>query len=149
MEQKADTDGGKVLQVHILASGSTGNAVFYSLDLPRCWWMLGSAPAAEQGLGELGVGASELDGILITHEHNDHIKGLDVLVRRYEIPVYARPGTWEQIPCRPRLPVQCCQSFQDGFELKGVWVEPFSISHDAVDPVGFAFCYDKALCLGH
>jgi phosphoribosyl 1,2-cyclic phosphodiesterase len=148
MEQKADTDGGKVLQVHILASGSTGNAVFLQFGSTKVLVDVGiSARRIERGLGELGVGASELDGILITHEHNDHIKGLDVLVRRYEIPVYARPGTWEQIPCRPRLPVQCCQSFQDGFELKGVWVEPFSISHDAVDPVGFAFCYDKKRCV--
>ena len=148
MEQKADTDGGKVLQVHILASGSTGNAVVLQFGSTKVLVDVGiSARRIERGLGELGVGASELDGILITHEHNDHIKGLDVLVRRYEIPVYARPGTWEQIPCRPRLPVQCCQSFQDGFELKGVWVEPFSISHDAVDPVGFAFCYDKKRCV--
>lgn len=148
MEQKADTDGGENLQVHILASGSTGNAVFLQFGSTRVLVDVGiSARRIERGLNELGVRASDLDGILITHEHSDHIKGLDVLVRRHKIPVYARPKTWDHIECRPRLPIPCCQAFQEGFDLRGVWVEPFSTSHDAADPVGFAFCYGKTRCV--
>lgn len=106
-----------------------------------------SARRIERGLAELGIRAAELDGILITHEHQDHIKGLDVLVRRHSIPVYAREKTWEHIACRSNLPLQCCQSFQGDFDLGEVRVEPFSISHDAADPVGFAFCHGKMRCV--
>ncbi|HOB11565.1 MAG TPA: MBL fold metallo-hydrolase [Syntrophomonadaceae bacterium] len=136
------------MQVHVLASGSTGNAVLLRFGSTQLLVDAGiSARRIEQGLAEVGVRAADLDGILITHEHRDHINGLDVLVRRHHIPVYAREKTWEQIACRPRLPLQCCQSFQGAFDLKGVWVEPFSTSHDAADPVGFAFCYGKKRCV--
>lgn len=136
------------MQVHVLASGSTGNAVLLQFGSTQLLVDAGiSARRIERGLAELGVRAADLDGILITHEHHDHIKGLDVLVRRHNIPVYAREKTWEHIACRPGLPLQCCQSFQGAFDLKGVWVEPFSTSHDAADPVGFAFCYGKMRCV--
>lgn len=136
------------MQVHILASGSTGNAVFFQFGSTRLLVDAGiSARRIERGLGELGIRAADLDGILITHEHSDHVKGLDVLVRRHNIPVYARPRTWEQIKCRPVLPLTCCRSFQGAFDLGAVRVEPFSISHDAVDPVGFAFDYGKKRCV--
>lgn len=114
------------MQVHVLASGSTGNAVLLKFGPTRLLVDAGiSARRIERGLAELGIRAADLDGILITHEHRDHINGLDVLVRRHQIPVYAREKTWEYIPCLHRLPLHCCNSFQGAFEIKGVWIEPF------------------------
>src|SRR5690606_34555776 len=126
------------MQVHVLASGSTGNAVFLEMGKTKILIDAGiSARRIEQGLDKIGCKASELDAILITHEHIDHIKGIDVLVRRHHIPVYARPKTWEMMGCRDKLPGSCIRYLESELELEDIFIKPFSISHDAVDPVGF------------
>lgn len=136
------------MQIHILASGSTGNAAFLQFGSTRFLVDAGiSARRIERGLAELGLRAADLDGVLITHEHQDHIRGLDVFTRRHQIPVYARAKTWEQIDCRFALPLDCCRSFEGGFDLGMVRVEPFAISHDAADPVGFVFLYGQTRCV--
>lgn len=136
------------MQVHILASGSTGNAIFLQFGSTRLLVDAGiSARRIEKALAELGVRAADLDGILITHEHQDHVKGLDVLARRHQIPVYAREKAWQQIDRHPNFPLDCCRAFTGGFDLGMVRVEPFAIPHDAADPVGFAFLYGKTRCV--
>jgi phosphoribosyl 1,2-cyclic phosphodiesterase len=128
------------LEIHILASGSSGNAALFKFDRANILVDAGiSASRLEQGLVQAGVAAGQLDAILISHEHNDHIKGLDVFVRRHNIPVYSRPGTWENIPCRHNLPGNCCREFGDELGIKDVKIAAFNISHDAADPVGFSF----------
>lgn len=132
------------MQAHILASGSTGNSVLLQLGGKNILIDAGiSARRIEQGLTGVGVKPGELDCILITHEHIDHIKGLDVLVRRHGIPVYTRPGTWEGIPCRSKLPSQCCCDIYENIDIGSVRVETFPISHDANDPVGFCFFWQQ------
>lgn len=136
------------MQVHILASGSTGNAVLIELGDKKFLIDTGiSARRIEQGLAGVGVQAGGLDGVLITHEHSDHIKGLDVFIRRHQIPVYARPATWGGIPCRDRLPKECCWDLGESLDFGPVRVAPFSISHDAADPVGYAFYYKDQKCV--
>ncbi|HBQ85503.1 MAG TPA: MBL fold metallo-hydrolase, partial [Syntrophomonas sp.] len=133
-----------IMQVHILASGSTGNSVLLQLGGKNILIDAGiSARRIEQGLAGVGVKAGELDGVLITHEHIDHIKGLDVFIRRHKIPVYTRPGTWEGIPCRSKLPPQCCCDIYENIDIGPVRIETFPISHDASDPVGFCFYWSK------
>ncbi|MGI5921290.1 MAG: MBL fold metallo-hydrolase [Syntrophomonadaceae bacterium] len=130
------------MQIHILASGSSGNAVF--IELGGCKLLIDagiSARRIERGLAAVGVRAGDLDGVLITHEHSDHIQGLDVLIRRHHLPVYARPATWSAIPCRSKLPGSCCLELEETLEKGPVYITPFSISHDAADPVGFCFYY--------
>ncbi len=126
------------MQIHILASGSSGNAVFIEMGGHKILIDAGiSTRRIEQGLAAVGIEVSQLDAVLITHEHIDHIKGLDVLVRRYKLPVYTRAATWEKIPCRDKLPQECCCELGDSLDIGSVKIEPFAISHDAVDPVGF------------
>ncbi|NLJ71954.1 MAG: MBL fold metallo-hydrolase [Syntrophomonadaceae bacterium] len=126
------------MQVHILASGSSGNAIFFQMGSTKVLIDAGiSAKRIELGLASVGVRAEELDAILITHEHSDHVKGIDVLVRRHQIPVFARPKTWEQISCQEKLPSACVKYLEDDLELNNLYIKPFPISHDAVDPVGF------------
>lgn len=128
------------MQVHILASGSTGNVVLLQIGDKNILVDAGiSARRIEQGLAGVGLKASDLDCVLITHEHTDHIKGLDVFIRRHALPVYTRPATWEGIPCRAKLPVQCCRDIYEGIDLGKVRIETFPVSHDAADPVGFCF----------
>lgn len=133
------------MQVHVLASGSTGNAVYFNMGETRVLIDAGiSARRIEQGLAQVGVKASDLDAILITHEHTDHIKGIDVLVRRHHVPVFARPKTWEMISCRDKLPSHCIRFLEAELELQEMYIKPFAISHDAVDPVGFCLHYQNS-----
>ncbi|KUG03389.1 zn-dependent hydrolase yycJ/walJ [hydrocarbon metagenome] len=130
------------MEIHILASGSTGNAAVFKFGDTTILLDAGiSARRIERGLAEVGVRTGDLDGVLLTHEHNDHIKGLDVLIRRHHIPVYTRSGTWQKLPCRHGFPAECCQEIEDEFSIRNVGIAAFDISHDAADAVGFSFCY--------
>lgn len=136
------------MQVHILASGSTGNSVFIEMGGKKFLVDIGiSARRIEQGLAGIGVQAAGLDGVFITHEHSDHIKGLDVFIRRHQIPVYTRPDTWAHIACRNKLPFECCRDLGDGMDIGPVKIKPFQISHDAADPVGFCFYHQNNKCV--
>jgi len=128
------------VQINVLASGSTGNATLFDFGKTKILVDAGiSTRRIEKGLAGIGIRVGEIDGVLITHEHTDHIKGLDVLIRRYRLPVYARGNTWDRIPCRDKLPAECRIEMKDIFDLGAVKIESFSISHDAIDPVGFCF----------
>ncbi|MGE5389957.1 MAG: MBL fold metallo-hydrolase [Deltaproteobacteria bacterium] len=132
------------MQIHILASGSTGNAIYLSLGQTRILVDAGiSARRIEQGLASIGVKAGDLDAVLITHEHSDHIKGLEVLTRKHELPVYTRERTWEAIPGKDKLAGRCWQAIDQDFSIGAVDIKAFGISHDAADPVGFCFYYQQ------
>jgi phosphoribosyl 1,2-cyclic phosphodiesterase len=132
------------MQIHILASGSTGNAVFIEMGGHKLLIDAGiSARRIEKGLAGVGIQVSQLDAILITHEHSDHVQGLDVLVRRHKVPVYTRAATWERIPCRDKLPRECRRELGSSLDLGALKIEPFEISHDAVEPIGFCILQGK------
>ena len=82
-----------------IASGSSGNCIYAGSDETHLLIDTGiSKKRIEEGLHEIGIKGEELGGILITHEHSDHIQGLGVFSRKYEIPIYATRGTIEGIP---------------------------------------------------
>ena len=87
---------------------------------------------------QLGVSPEQLDGILIAHEHSDHARGVDVLLRKREIPVYANALTREALSHKMKstVPWRVFRSGQD-FELGNLNVQAFRIPHDAAEPVGF------------
>jgi len=80
-----------------------------------------------------------LDLILITHEHSDHIKGAGVLARRCNIPLYATAGTWQVSEDKLGKVARDCKSVIDttGFSVGSCDIKPFTISHDAKEPVGY------------
>lgn len=132
------------MQIHILASGSTGNAIYLRMGETRVLVDAGiSARRIEQGLAGIGVKASDLDAVLITHEHSDHIKGLEVLTRKHELPIYTRERTWEAIPGKDKLAGRCWQNIDQDFSIGSIDIKAFGISHDAADPVGFCFYYKQ------
>ena len=105
-----------------------------------------SGKRTECGLNSLGVSAKELDGILITHEHADHISGLGVLARTYEIPVYATSGTIEAIKqcgSRGQIADDLFREVKADEKLiiKDLTVNPMRISHDAAEPVAYRIGY--------
>lgn len=135
------------MQVHVLASGSTGNASFIEMGQTKLLVDAGiSARRIKAGLATLGTAVEELDGILITHEHRDHINGLPTLTKKYKTPVYANAATFDAMYCRELLPDCCCNVITTGLDIGAVKVEPFNISHDAADPVGYSMFYQSTKC---
>ncbi|SDE94467.1 MBL fold metallo-hydrolase [Sporomusa acidovorans] len=126
------------MQIHVLASGSTGNAIFVEMENTKLLVDAGiSTRRIKQSLAKLGTNIEDLDGVLITHEHRDHVSGLTTLLKKYHLPAYARPDTWQSMYCRHVLPDECCLTLVDSLDIGKVKIEPFGISHDAADPVGF------------
>ena len=133
-----------------LFSGSSGNSIFLSCGGVRLLVDAGMSAAREEAaLREIGVDVRELDGVLVTHEHVDHVRGLGVLCRKYGLPVYANEGTWQGILEKESgIPARCVRTFYTGedFYIGGVDVRPFAIPHDANEPVGFAFSCQGMRC---
>jgi len=132
------------MQLHILASGSTGNSVLIELGGRKILIDAGiSARRIERSLAAVGIQIAELDGLLITHEHSDHIKGIQVLMKRHHLPVYARAATWDAISGKDKFPPECRRDLGESLDIGAVKIVPFPISHDAADPVGFCFYYNN------
>lgn len=122
-----------------LASGSKGNCILFVTDQCKLLIDAGiSGRATKQHLNELGMDPEDLDGILITHEHGDHIQGLKILAYKLGIPVLANSGTAQGILNQfNRSPQFKIFSTGETFFFKGLEIHPFSIQHDTRDPVGF------------
>lgn len=132
----------------ILSSGSTGNATLIECGEWRVLLDAGlSAKRVEQLMLERGVSPADLKGILVTHEHSDHVKGLGAIARKYKLPVYANMKTWNELDrAVGDLADDQRIAFQTGEELTfgGLTVESFPISHDAAEPVAYNFKAGKA-----
>ncbi|GAA6492065.1 MAG TPA: MBL fold metallo-hydrolase [Candidatus Bariatricus faecipullorum] len=128
-----------------IASGSSGNCIYVGSDHTHLLVDTGvSRKRIEEGLARLGIKGEELTGVLVTHEHADHIQGLGVFSRKYEIPVYATPGTIQGIQnykSLGKMPEGLYHEVQTDtdFMLGDILVHPFSISHDANEPSGYRF----------
>ncbi len=126
------------MKVSILASGSKGNAIFVELDGTRLLVDAGiSATRIKRRLMEQDVEAAKLDGILVTHEHADHVSGLPTLSKWYHLPIFTRRETIEHMPCRGKIPSGCFHAIDGDFRIGSVRVHPFCIPHDAAAPVGY------------
>ena len=132
-----------------IASGSSGNCIYVGTDTTHVLVDVGiSRKRTEEGLHSLGIDPRILDAVFITHEHSDHISGLGVFSRKYNVPIYATPKTVEAI-CRCRSLGAIDESlFQtvradESFTIKDMTVNPMRISHDAADPVAFRIACGK------
>ena len=125
------------MQVSVLASGSKGNAIFIEMDGTRLLVDAGvGVRRVARELGELSVPLESLDAIFITHEHSDHVKGLETILKRTKAPVYTRPGTLRAI-ASDTLPEERLFAIHDAVEVGPLRVSAFDIPHDAADPVGY------------
>ncbi len=126
-----------------IASGSSGNCTFVGNDHVSLLIDAGiSGKRIEEGLNKAGRSGKDLDGILITHEHIDHIRSIGVLARKYKVPVYATGGTMDYLfHCSSlgRLDRELFHKVEADrpFSVGGMVIEPFHIMHDAAEPVGY------------
>lgn len=131
-----------------IASGSSGNCVYVGSDTTHLLMDVGiSGKRTEAGLAELGLTMKDIDAICITHEHADHISGLGVLLRKYEVPVYATKGTLEAIRNTSSLGKLDESLFRvvapdERCTIKDISLYPVRTSHDAADPVAYRIDYD-------
>lgn len=128
------------MRVCCLASGSKGNCTFIESDGCKLLIDVGlSTKEVEKRLSLVGVQASEIDAILITHEHSDHIGGLRTFVNKYHIPVYAHISGMKAIVEKQEIPIHLQISFLDNaFNIKDVMVTPFRLSHDSICSIGYS-----------
>ncbi len=123
----------------VLGSGSKGNATFIEAGEVRLLIDAGfSGVEIERRLAAIKVEASSLSAILVSHEHSDHIRGVQLLSRRYRLPVLISQATLaaagrELARLDRRLPLEAGRLL----DFRGVTIHPFAVSHDVVDPLGF------------
>lgn len=127
--------------VFSLFSGSSGNAALISennsLILLDCG---ASGKKLSMAIESLGFDCRAINAILLTHEHNDHIAGAGVMSRRFDLPIYATEKTFGALNVGPIKDSNI--NFvepNEKFAVGDIEVTPFSISHDAADPVGYTF----------
>ena len=128
-----------------LASGSSGNAILVSHGDTHLLVDCGiSCLRIKRALAALGLSAADLTGILITHEHSDHISGLETLFKQFHLPVYCSGGTARQLAYRIAFVEQVLHPFVPGepFVLGEITVTAFATSHDAAQSVGYTFTAD-------
>ena len=132
-----------MLELCAIASGSSGNCICVGSDNTHLLIDAGvSGKRIETGLNELDLKTGEMQGILVTHEHIDHIAGLGVLARRYGIPIFATEKTVNAIRNTKsvgKIDESLFQVICPGkrFSIGELTINPISISHDAADPVAY------------
>ncbi|MFA5331307.1 MAG: MBL fold metallo-hydrolase [Methanoregula sp.] len=133
----------------ILASGSKGNCSY--IDSPDGAILVDAGLSAKETLARMaaaGCNPDKIDAIIVTHEHVDHIRGLDVLSRKLEVPIFATEGTLgDFLSCRRTsakpLRTTACR-YEETFLVGSFAVTPFATSHDAAQPCGFVIKEDGA-----
>ncbi|WP_026073621.1 MBL fold metallo-hydrolase [Robertmurraya massiliosenegalensis] len=134
------------MRFSVLASGSTGNAVYVETEEHSFLVDAGlSGKQMEALFDQIGRDADKLSGLLVTHEHSDHIKGVGVLARKYKLPIYANEKTWSamdgligEIPTEQKFTfdMETVKSFGS------LDIESFGVSHDAAEPMFYIFHHE-------
>lgn len=134
-------------QVCVLSSGSKGNCTYITDGTTKILLDAGICCRDIQAkLTEIGEDLSAIDGVVITHEHTDHIRGLKTLCNKIDIPVYSHSKTLTAIDYALdiRTKKYALNDFDNGFYIKSIFVKPFRVMHDAAYPVGYTFNRGKA-----
>ncbi|MFE8701998.1 MBL fold metallo-hydrolase [Cytobacillus sp. FJAT-54145] len=131
------------LHFSVLASGSTGNAIYVETEEHSFLVDAGlSGKQMEALISQINRDMGKLSGLLVTHEHSDHIKGIGVLARKYKLPIYANEKTWSamngligEIPTEQKFTfhMETVKSFGS------LDIESFGVSHDAAEPMFYVF----------
>lgn len=141
-----------------LYSGSSGNSLFVQTSNTKILVDAGeSAKKIETALNNLEVDIKDIDAILVTHEHTDHIKGIATLSKKFDLPIYANRETWQAMPdVNEKVQEKNKNLFNidETFDIGELKIIPFSTPHDAANSCGFNIFYGNkkisiATDLGH
>lgn len=138
-----------MVRITVLGSGSSGNATVLELGSIRL--LIDAGFSCKRLAGKLesaGIPPDSLSGILITHEHTDHIQALPIFTKKWDIPVYITRHTHASLPKSSEH--TNWRFFESGssFAIGAAIITTFSVPHDAADPVGFRIDY-RGVCYGH
>ena len=130
-----------------LYSGSSGNCLLVETSNTKILIDAGeSAKKITSALSLANIEPNQIDAILVTHEHSDHVKGLGTFSKKYDIPVYANSKTWDAMPEQSfKIAEKNIQKFtiEENFEIGDLKIHPFKIPHDAANPCGFNLIYEN------
>ena len=127
-----------------LYSGSSGNSLFVESNNTKLLIDCGtSAKKIESALDSINIDITDIDAILVTHEHSDHIQGLGTVSKKYNIPVFANCETWNAMQTqKSKIDLNNQKTFENNteFQIGNLQILPFSTPHDAANPCGFNIC---------
>ena len=129
-----------MLTIRALASGSSGNA--FLVETPETVILLDAGLGTmtlQRHIRALGIEMAKIQGIMLTHEHSDHIRGAMPLSTKFRVPLYATPGTIAALGlASPHVTALTRESRHD---FSGLSITPFTVRHDAAEPVGLLISY--------
>lgn len=130
-----------------LYSGSSGNSLFVESENTKLLIDAGvSSKKIETALTDLDINPNSIDGILITHEHSDHVQGLGTFAKKFNLPVYVNQKTLNAMPNQKNKILEKnikLFTIEEFFEIGDLKIKPFSIPHDAANPCGFNIFHDN------
>jgi phosphoribosyl 1,2-cyclic phosphodiesterase len=130
------------MHVSVLASGSSGNSTFIESKESNILIDAGiSCRRIKKSLSELGKGLNEIDAVFVTHEHSDHIKGIENLHNNFEVPIYINKNTF----LASNLYLENPNFFNTKIKIKDIEVTPVPTNHDAADPYGYEIKSNKKI----
>lgn len=128
------------------ASGSKGNCTYIETSKSKILVDLGvNLSYVESCLKEMGLSGKDIDGIVLSHEHNDHIKGLQYFVRKYKTPVYVHNSLYEYFYFQVKDVAENLHTFADIFEINDLKIIPIDLPHDSIHCNGFKFVEKNAI----
>lgn len=133
------------MEICSIASGSSGNCSYIGNRNTNLLVDAGiSCKRMENGLKDIDIDPATIHGILVTHEHTDHINGIATMSKRYNIPVYGTKETLDAIIAKKKYAHLAAQDLNyiepdKVFQINDISIEPYSISHDAANPVCYTF----------
>jgi phosphoribosyl 1,2-cyclic phosphodiesterase len=136
-----------MLKFYSLYSGSTGNSLL--LKSENCNILIDSGVSAKkvvEALEQINTPITNINAILVTHEHSDHVQSLGTISKKYNIPVYANKKTWDAMKMqKDKIDEANIKYFatNEKFEIEDISIHSFSIPHDAADPCGFNFTLEN------
>ena len=137
-----------MLEFCSLYSGSSGNSLLVKTENTNILIDAGvSSKKIETALNSIDIDPNSLDGILITHEHSDHVQGLGTFAKKYNLPVFVNQKTLDAMPKQKEKIAEKninLIKIEEKFEIKDLKIKPFAIPHDAVNPCGFNIFKDNS-----
>ncbi|MFD2627366.1 MBL fold metallo-hydrolase [Oceanobacillus kapialis] len=134
------------LRFSVLASGSTGNAFYIESNKERLLVDAGlSGKQMDLLFDQINIDPANLTGILVTHEHSDHIKGLGIMARKYNLPIFANEKTWKAMEHsigKITLDQKFTFNMEEVKTFQDLDIESFGVSHDAAEPMFYTFHHE-------